>query len=304
MRDVLQRMLDPPGSARDPRDVRAISERESSLFRSFIERESGIHLNPAKRSFLVGRLAGRLRELGLESFAEYYEYALHDDPRERVHLIDRISTNETSFFREPRQFELLEQRILPGWSSEALERRRMRRVRAWSAGCSTGEEPYSLAMVLLEHLEAAAGWSVEILATDISSRALQSAQSAIYPIEEAGEIPPKYAKRFMLKGTGAQQGNVKVGPEARSIIEFQRINVNDESHFVQGPFDLILCRNVLIYFEEKRRLLVLHRLLDALAQDGLLLLGHSESLFGRTERARLLSPTVYALARRASLAAR
>ena len=153
-----------------------------------------------------------------------------------------------------------------------------------------------MAMVLLEHLPAAAGWSVEILATDISTRVLQAAETAIYPIERTGEIPPQYVKRFMLKGTGAQQGKMKVGPEARSIIEFRRINLNDESYFVHGLFDLILCRNVLIYFEEKKRLPVVHRLFDALASEGLLFLGHSESLFGQTERARVVIPTVYALA--------
>ena len=211
-------------------------------------------------------------------------------------MIERICTHETAFFREPRHFEWLEQRVLPQWRREADAGRRPRRIRAWSAGCSTGEEPYSLAMAFLEQFPAGSGWEIEIWATDLSTRALEKAQRAIWPLEQEREIPPGCVKQFMLKGTGTQAGKMKAGPEIRSRVRFKSLNLNDEAYAIEGRFDLILCRNVLIYFAQESRLRAIDRLLDHLAPQGLLFLGHSESLFGRTERVRSVIPTVYAFA--------
>ena len=173
--------------------IRPLTPREFALFQGLIHREAGIHLSEAKQALLVGRLSRRLRELGISSFGAYYAYAT--DPRnasEQVELINRICTHETHFFREPRQFEFLEQTVIPGWQADAQAGRRAKRVRVWSAGCSSGEEPYSLAMSLLSHCPADAGWDVEILATDISTHVLQRARAATWPIAKADEIPSAY----------------------------------------------------------------------------------------------------------------
>ena len=274
--------------------VRPITDQEFSLFQKLIHEKAGIYLAPAKRALVDSRLAKRVRELGLHSFAAYYHHVVEErDGTELIKLLDRISTNETHFFREPRQFEFLAQRVFPDWTARVAAGLRSRRIRVWSAGCSTGEEPYSIAMALWEHFPPSAGWDNEILATDLSTRALDCARAAIWPIAKAKEIPPEYLKRFMLKGIGAQAGNMKAGSEIRSIVRFQRLNLNDDAYPVSGGFDLIFCRNVLIYFDGPARLRVINRLLNQLAPGGYFFVGHAESLNDITDRARYVMPTVY-----------
>ncbi len=287
---------DPDSVAHLPgnRPIRPATHQEFVLFQTLIHRKAGIYLSPAKKVLLEGRLAKRLRELGLDSFGAYYRRVVEEgDGEELIHLLDRISTNETHFFREPRQFEFLEQHIFPEWSSQASSGIRSRRLWVWSAGCSTGEEPYSAAMTLYEHFPLSAGWEIEILATDLSSRALGWARTAIWPLAKVKEIPPRYVKRFMLRGTRTQEGKMKVGPEIRSIVRFERLNLNDEVYPVTGLFDLIFCRNVLIYFDAQSRARAVHRLLNHLAPSGYLFVGHAESLNGVTDQVRSIMPTVY-----------
>jgi chemotaxis protein methyltransferase CheR len=274
--------------------MKAMSEREFSLYRKLIYSKAGICLNPPKKALLEARLVRRLRELSMESFLAYYEYATADfTGNEIVQLLDRVSTNETHFFREPKQFEFLDHKLLPTWISEADAGLRPPRIRVWSAGCSTGEEPYSLAMILLDHLAPKMEWKIEIIGTDLSSRAIASAQKALWPIAKAKEIPDHYLKRFMLKGTGSQAAHMKAGAEIRSMVRFQNLNLNDEHYAVSGTFDLIFCRNVLIYFDAESRARVIHRLLHHLALAGYLFIGHAESLTGFSERLRHIIPTVY-----------
>ena len=168
-----------------------------------------------------------------------------------------------------------------------------RRVRVWSAACSTGEEPYSVAMSFLARFPAESGWELEILGTDISTRVLERAKAALYRLEKSKEIPTRYLKRFMLKGKGAQDGWMKAGPELRSMVRFGRINLNAESLAVSGPFDLILCRNVLIYFDAASKARVLDRLLARLDGQGYLFLGHAEAMVGVNNRTRSVGPTIY-----------
>ena len=196
-----------------------------------------------KKALLTGRLSRRLRELGLTSFGEYLR-RVEADERERVRMLDLITTNETRFFRESKQFGLLESDVLPRWAAEGVEGKRPRRIRAWSAGCSTGEEPYSLAMLLLSHFRR--DWDMEILATDLSTRVLERARTAVWPLSRSQEIPPAFLRAFMLRGTGPEDGKMKAGPEVRALVRFEHLNLNDASYRVPGPFDLILCRNVLI----------------------------------------------------------
>jgi chemotaxis protein methyltransferase CheR len=271
--------------------VAALADREFEAFQRLVHTEAGIWLAPVKRALLVGRLARRLRELGLTSYGEYYERVVAD-PAEKVRMLDAICTNETHFFREPRHFEFLSERVFPEWRAAADAGRRPRRVRVWSAACSTGEEPYSIAMTLLTAFPT--GWDLQVLATDLSTKVLDRARSGVFPIQKAAEIPEPYRKAFMLRGFGAHEGEMKAGPEIRALVSFDRVNLNGED-WPRGPFDLVFCRNVLIYFERAAKVRVVDRLLDRLDPAGYLFLGHAESL-GGLARTRAVIPTVYALA--------
>jgi chemotaxis protein methyltransferase CheR len=274
--------------------VRPIGDREFSLFQRLIYRSAGIHLSAAKRALLEARLTKRIRELGLDSFSAYYDYLVQDgSDTELGELLDRIATNETHFFRETRQFDFLEEKVFPQWRAEAADGARSKHLRVWSAGCATGEEPFSVAMTLLDQFPARAGWRIEIFATDLSSRALRAARAAVWPIAKAKEIPPGYLKRFMLRGTGSQQGNMKASPEILGAVRFEQLNLHDEVYPSIGSFDLILCRNVLIYFDAASRAGVIERLLDHLVLTGYLFVGHAESLAAISERVRYVVPTVY-----------
>jgi chemotaxis protein methyltransferase CheR len=269
---------------------RAINDSDFNLFQRLILSHSGIRLNPTKKALLVGRLGKRVRELGLSSFRQYY-LRVREDAAERIEMIDRMTTNETSFFREPRQFEMLENEIIPAWVRAASAAHRPKRLRVWSAGCSTGEEPYSLAAVLAAHCP---DWEIDILATDISTRVLRTAAEGIWPAEKAARIPAHSLTRFFLEGTGSKSGKIKAKPSLRRLIRFARLNLQDAQYDVAGaPFDLVLCRNVLIYFEPEARQAIIERLLDLTHRGGYLFLGHSEALSGHSTRVRSLGSTVW-----------
>ncbi|MFL6387779.1 MAG: CheR family methyltransferase [Terriglobales bacterium] len=269
-----------------------ISEREFLRLRDLIYGEAGIWLTHAKTALLVGRLAKRLRHHGLKSFKQYYDLVINS-PEERVQMLDALSTNETHFFREPQHFELLKSAIFPKWAEEAATGLRGRKIRVLSAGCSTGQEPYSLAMILLDHFPATAGWEIEIVATDLSTRALEIARNGIWPAAKKDEIPSSYLKAFMLKGFADQAGKMRAGPEIRSIIRFFRMNLNEPAYPLTGKFEMIFCRNVLIYFDQRSRERVVRRLANFLSPDGYLFLGHAESLHAMSDRLRSVIPTVY-----------
>jgi chemotaxis protein methyltransferase CheR len=267
-----------------------ITTRDFRRFQALVQSEAGIFLSDQKRALLVGRLAPRLRALALPTFAAYYD-RVWSDREELVRMIDAICTNETHFFREPKQFAFLEQHVLPALRAAAEAGHRAKRIRIWSAGCSTGEEPFSIAMSLSWHLP---DWQSEIIASDVSTKVLERAAAGIWPMERAEEIPPHYRKTFMLRGRGAQDGKMAARPELSSMIRFARINLNDEVYPSLGRFDLVFCRNVLIYFDAPSKTRVIARLLDRLDPSGYLFLGHSESL-NHYDRVRAVGPTVYAL---------
>jgi chemotaxis protein methyltransferase CheR len=283
------------GEGRFPGELalRSVSDREFALFQALIHREAGIFLAPGKKSLLEGRLSRRVRALGLNSFGAYYRRVVDGDRGELVHLLDCICTNETHFFREPQHFDFLEKHVFPEWITQAASGLRARRIRAWSAACSTGEEPYSLAMVLWAAFPPASGWAIEILGTDLSTRALERARAGVWPLEKTREIPPRFLKPCMLRGTRSQAGKVKVSQEIRSIVKLVRLNLRDDAYPVTGLFDVIFCRNVLIYFDAELRLRVIHRMLNYLAPTGYLFLGHAETLNGLADRVRSVIPTVY-----------
>ncbi len=261
-------------------------------YQRLIYREAGIYLGPTKKALLMGRLSRRLRELGGPSFSAYLR-RVEEDAAERLRLLDSICTHETHFFREPRHFEFLEREVLPRWRAQGHPGTGVRKVRAWSAGCSTGEEAFTLAMVLRFHLPVEEGWQIEILATDLSTRILERARQTLWPVERAQEIPTRYLKAFMLRGTGSQEQWMKAGPELRPLVRFERVNLHDERYPVVGRFDLLFCRNVFIYFDVASKARALDRLVDHLSPQGFLFVGHAESLGAMTQRVQLLQSTIY-----------
>lgn len=263
-------------------------------FQKLIYAETGIWLGSSKTALLCGRLFRRLRALDIDSLERYYEcVAQPDQHEERTRMIDAITTNETRFFREPRQFDFLVQRVFPRWQAEAEHQMRPRRLRIWSAGCSSGEEPYTVAMLLAKHLPAANGWDARLLATDISTRVLEKARKGIYPIARSTELPEDLLHSFMLRGRAEREGEMKVKIEIQQMVEFQKLNLNEDCSLRDGPFDAIFCRNVLIYFDLVSKGRVLTNLYRHLMPNGFLFVGHAENLSSMSSQLRSLESTIY-----------
>lgn len=269
---------------------------EFRLFQALVLRESGIHLGEKNRSMVVSRLWKRLHALELKSFSSYYR-RVKADPQELVLMLDCICTNETHFFREPAAFECLQSRVFPQWSAEANAGIRDRTLRVWSAACSTGEECYSLAMLLLTYFPSSAGWNIEILGTDLSTKVLAQAKTGKWDAGRLSSVPPEYQRRFLLKGFGPEKGKIKVADEVRKVVRFQRVNLTQEPFAVTGPFDLIFCRNVLIYFQWETKIKVVDSLGKYLSRSGYLFLGHAESLHSVAEKLQFVAPRVLSSAK-------
>jgi chemotaxis protein methyltransferase CheR len=263
-------------------------------FQRLIYVESGIWLTNSKKALLCGRLARRLRAVQVATLEDYHQFVTQPEQYlERLLMIEAITTNETHFFREPKHFEFLVREMFPRWQAKAERQLRSRTIRIWSAGCSSGEEPYSLAMLLANDLVDASRWDVQILATDISSQVLAKACRGIYSLAKSADIPKHLLHRFMLKGLAAQQGLMKVTQETRQMVQFARLNLSQGPYPTGVPFDLVFCRNVLIYFDNDSKRKVVNNLAKCLSADGLLLIGHAENLNGLTPSIRSLGPTIY-----------
>jgi len=276
-------------------DGPAVSPELFLKFQSLIYRESGIWLGSHKTALLTGRLSKRLRMLECGDFHDYYKIVSQPDRQaERTLMIDCIATNETHFFREQRHFDYLSQKLFPEWKKQASAGEREKRVHIWSAGCSTGEEPYSIAMLALKHFPEESGWDVRVFGSDISTKVLDKASVGLFPIEKSGSIPAEFLQAFMLRGVADQHGWMKVGPAVRSIVKFSQINLHSDSYPISGSFDLVFCRNVLIYFDKSSKDIVLHGLLRHLAPSGRLFIGHAETLNGCSTKLKTVIPTVYA----------
>jgi chemotaxis protein methyltransferase CheR len=264
-------------------DPAKLSDLDFRKFQSLIHDLAGIHLQASKKSLLCGRLAMRLRARGLDSFSDYYDLlASGNEAVELQHCVDRLTTNETSFFREPHHFDRLEQQILP-----SLRERGGARI--WSAACSSGQEPYSLAMLCTEQLHAGR-W--EILASDISSRMLESAAAARYPIEQAGGIAAHRLRAHCLKGTRSCEGSFTLSAAIRERVRFAQINLSKPLPDI-GRFDVVFLRNVLIYFDREMQRAVVERVLATLNPGGWMFIGHSESLNCIADNVVTVAPTVY-----------
>lgn len=255
---------------------------------SFIERELGIKMPIAKKLMLESRLAKRLRMHGLADYGEYVDFVFSEEGTraELIHMIDAVTTNKTDFFREADHFDYLLNVHLPSFESPDV-------LRAWSAGCSSGEEPYTLAMVLEEFRCDHPSFRYSILATDISTNVLSKAVDAVYEEEKVAPVPWDYKKRYLMRSKDPEKKTVRIKPELRSKIEFRRLNLMDEDFGLRERFDLIFCRNVIIYFDRptQERLMVKFR--ERLKDGGLLFLGHSETMTGIGVHFRSLAPTVY-----------
>ena len=261
----------------------AISDREFQALRGWIYRQAGIHLSDAKKALVCGRLATRLRHHQLARYGDYFQ--LIEDgrhPEEAQMAVDLLTTNETHFFREPRHFDFLRDRVVPAHDAR-------RPLRVWSAACSSGEEPYSIAMTLASSLP---GRPWEVLASDLSTRVLERARHAHYPMARAKTIPPDWLRQHCLKGTGRHEGTFIVAPEVAGRVRFSRINLNEPLPDL-GAFDVIFLRNVMIYFDGPTKQQVTQRVLSCLRPGGHLLIGHSESLTHVNGTMKAVAPAVY-----------
>ncbi len=267
------------------------ADQDFQRIRRIINEIAGISLAEGKRELVYSRLSRRLRQLGLRRFDEYcrlLETGGEDNP-ELGEFVNALTTNLTSFFRESHHFDFLGKELLP-----ALIRERSlsnRRIRIWSAGCSTGEEPYSIAMVVRETLPAV-GWDVKILATDLDSNVLATADRGVYDANRVKDLSEVRLRRWFQRGRDAQSGQVRVAPELRDLIVFRRLNLMLDWP-MSGPFDVIFCRNVVIYFDKPTQRVLFERFADLLAERGHLFVGHSESLFKVTDRFVPLGKTIY-----------
>ncbi|UTH73257.1 protein-glutamate O-methyltransferase CheR [Chromobacterium sp. IIBBL 290-4] len=247
-----------------------LSDEEFSCFKQFILQEAGIDLPASKRSLVQSRLAKRLRNLGVSSYGAYWQLLRKPESHaERQHAINMLSTNETYFFREPQHFQWLENQAL------AIQQRGGA-VKVWSAACSSGEEPYTIAMVLAETLGMRGNWKV--YATDINTKVLNLAKRAVYPKERVQRTPPLLWQKYFLRGRDEYAGMVRVLPELANRVEFSSLNLLHCNRFAQTDFDIVFLRNVLIYFNEETKLDVLRKLCSRMREGGHLLIGHSESL--------------------------
>ena len=287
------RTTDPPGVPDSPSP--ALSDADFAHLTTLIQDRTGIYLHPGKKPLLAARLLERMRALGIVSYTDYVRHLLTNGPAELARMTDAVCTNETRFFRDADQLAYIERTVLPPWLVQAARTRQERRIRVWSAGCSTGEEAFSIAMVLLSRLPSDL-FSIEVWGTDISGAALERARAARWPAARMHEIPEGYRSRFFEEDP--RTGEYSPSTDLRNVVRFQRQNLLDTIP-PTGRFDLIFCRNVLIYFDTETRAAVIRKLAERLGPRGLLVLGMTESPLAARDPAllalRSVGPAVYAL---------
>ena len=271
-----------------------MSQETFGRFREFVTTHLGIKMPDVKKTMLQSRLQKRLRVLSMESYDDYYDYVFSVQGREAElsHMIDAVTTNKTDFFREPKHFEYLVRTALPALL-QAQSVGCPGVLRFWSAGCSTGAEPYTLAMVLSEFAARCAGFQYGIIATDISQRVLEEARAGIYTEEMVSPIPLILRKKYLLRSKNPRENVVRINAEIRSRVRFGRLNFMEENFRLQQDVDVIFCRNVLIYFDRATQEQVVNRLCRHLHTGGYLFLGHSETLNGLNVPLTQVYPTIY-----------
>ena len=263
-----------------------LTEKDFSKIRALIHQHAGIALGDQKRQMVYSRLSRRLRKLGLKEFAAYLRF-LEADPngQEWQQFVNALTTNLTSFFRESHHFPVLAEHV----------RNCSHPVTVWCSAASTGEEPYSIAMTLIEALGKRAD-TASVLATDIDTHVLEVAAEGVFSMEQASKLTPERLKRFFFRGAGTQAGKMRIRPEVSTMVRFQRLNLLDPSWILAEPFDAIFCRNVMIYFDKSTQERILHRFAPLVKPHGLLFAGHSENFSFVNQTFRLRGKTVYELA--------
>jgi chemotaxis protein methyltransferase CheR len=265
-----------------------LSDAEFSQLGAFVERRCGIRIPEGKRTMLEGRLRRRLRNLGLDNFSDYCALVLGGKAEDEVALmIDEVTTNKTDFFREPQHFIYLTQQAIP-----ALMQSGLNEVRCWSSACSSGEEPYTLAMVLAEASLLTPGLRWQILASDISTEMLDLARGATYGEERIAPVPEPLRKRYLLRRRDGA-ALVRIVPQLRDRVRFRQINLLDRDYLLGGQLEVIFCRNVFIYFRKELQAAILDRFCRALVPGGFLFLGHSETIQGFDVPLVQVAPTIY-----------
>ena len=262
------------------------SDRDFHFIVKFIGEHAGIVMSDAKRDLIYGRLAPRLRKLQLTDFSDYCNILKSGDREEIELFTNALTTNLTSFFREQHHFDFLQKELIPA----LVKNKTSRTLRVWSAGCSTGEEPYSIAMAVSEVLPA--GWDFRLLATDLDSNVVNTAAQGIYKQERVEGMKKPLLKRWFHRGTGSNEGMVKVRPELKKFISFKQLNLLSNWP-MKGSFDFIFCRNVVIYFDKSTQAVLFDRFAQQLDPSGHLFIGHSETLNNVSDRFSLIGNTIY-----------
>lgn len=283
-----------PRADTNPRLPATLSDREFLRFSAFVYDHTGIKMPPAKKTMLEARLQKRLKANSINSFEEYGDFVFSHEGRatELIHLIDVVTTNKTDFFREPAHFEYMVKTAIP----QILEGRddvRREPLRIWSAGCSTGEEPYTLAMVLAEFASGRQDFRVAITASDISTRVLQTAHTGIYPEERTDTIPLNLKKKYLTRSREKSRSLVRICPQLRSMVSFRRINFMDDDLGIAEKMDIIFCRNVVIYFDKQTQQALMQKFYRQLRPGGYLFIGHSETLNGLDVDFKSVASTIY-----------
>lgn len=268
----------------------ALSRRDFDRIARYIYAQAGIRLPPAKLTMIEGRLRRRVRATQHASLDDYCRWLFEPGnlDAERQHLLNAVTTNKTDFFREPKHFDYLQQVALPEMQAEGV-----RRLRVWSAACSTGAEPYTIAMVLDAFARDRRGPDYGILATDLDTEVLAAARRGVYPAAMVEPVPAALRQRYVLRPRDREREEVRIVPELRGAIGFAQLNLMDDHYPVGAPMDMIFCRNVLIYFDKPTQEQVVRRLAACLRPGGLLFLGHSESVAGFTLPLTVVANTVF-----------
>ncbi len=269
-----------------------LRERDFNKFSRYVYDTCGINLHGGKKQLLKARLGKILRQKDLRSFSQYYDHVVNDKSgNELILLLDSISTNLTYFFREPAHFEFLRKKALP----EIMKRKNAlgnNCLRFWSAGCSSGEEPYSIAITVNEALDDRRKWQIKVLATDLSTRVLATAGSGVYEKKKIEKIPYELKKGYFQKGDNKWKGYFRVKKQIREKICFQRLNFRENFCFKE-PFDVIFCRNVMIYFDSQTKEVLVEKFFRHISEGGYLFIGHAESLSGLKHPFKYIQPSIY-----------
>jgi len=271
--------------------LQQFSEKDFNLFQKLVKSKVGISIRPGKKNILGVKLAHRLRQLGLTSYFAYYRYLLKPEGiKELQHLANTVTIDTTEFFRGKRQFKLLREHILP---ELIRQKNKKKRIRIWSSGCSTGQEPYSIAMLINEMAGIDMSWDIKILATDINTYSLKIAYLGRYSKKQVEDVPAKYLKKYFYKELVGQEEFFQIKELLKKRLIFRRLNLLMSINRIKGPVDMIFCQNVMIYFDAGTKKMISDQFYRLLGPKGYLCLGLSESLFGIDDRFKLIESSIY-----------